>query len=59
MRAKECVSCAGFPCSDVRNECYAVPDIELEANKISVVLVSEAAPALAADRPFGGVMVLR
>jgi hypothetical protein len=41
MRVKDCVSCAEFPCADVRHECYAMPDIKLETDKISVMLISE------------------
>jgi len=39
----------GFPCAGVRNECYSVPDINVGPDKIRTVLISEAAPANAAD----------
>lgn len=45
MRISEQVICRKFPCPDVRHECYIVPDVTLEPEDISVVLISEAAPA--------------
>jgi uracil-DNA glycosylase len=41
----EFVRCGEFPCADVRHECYVVPDIEVNPNGISIVMISEAAPA--------------
>jgi uracil-DNA glycosylase len=49
MRTSDFVGCDGFPCRDVRHECYAVPDIELRAEDVSIVLISEAAAADPAD----------
>ena len=45
MRVSEFVQCKEFPCTDVRHECYIVPDIEVNPNAISIVMISEAAPA--------------
>ena len=45
MRASECVGCEAFPCSDVKHECYVIPDVDVEAEDVSIVMVSEAAPA--------------
>jgi hypothetical protein len=45
MRVNERVACEKFPCQDVRHECYVLPDIDLRPEDISVVLISEAAPA--------------
>ncbi|MCK4515894.1 MAG: uracil-DNA glycosylase [Spirochaetaceae bacterium] len=45
MKVDECAGCAEFPCSDVRHECYRVPNIDVNPEKISIVLISEAAPA--------------
>jgi len=44
MRACKCVRCAGFPCTDVDHSCYVVPGIELNPEKVSIVLISESAP---------------
>lgn len=45
MRVDLQVACKNFPCADVRHECYVVPDIDLHPQDISIVLISEAAPA--------------
>lgn len=45
MQACKNVRCEQFPCSDVRHECYVVPDVNVKPDKISIVLVAEAAPS--------------
>jgi uracil-DNA glycosylase len=45
----ELVHCGEFPCGDVRHECYLIPDIEVNPNAVSIVMISEAAPADAGD----------
>jgi uracil-DNA glycosylase len=45
VRVNEFVRCAEFPCADVRHECYVIPDIEVNPSAISIVMISEAAPA--------------
>ena len=45
MRVDLQVACQDFPCTDVRRECYVVPDIDLHPQDISIALISEAAPA--------------
>jgi uracil-DNA glycosylase len=49
MRVCKHVKCERFPCSDVRHECYAVPGIDVKPDSISIVLISEAAPASLRD----------
>jgi hypothetical protein len=49
MQPSDHICCAGFPCTDVRHEGYVVPGIDLDPEKVSIVLVSEAAPPEAAD----------
>lgn len=49
MRVSKCVGCEEFPCADVRHECYIVPDIELETDGVSIVMISEAAPQNPSD----------
>ena len=44
MRVSKCVGCRNFPCTDVKHECYVVPNIEVTPDSISIVMVSEAAP---------------
>ena len=53
MRVSQCVRCTGFPCRDVRHECYAVPDIEAMPD-VSVILISEAAPPNLTDHYYAG-----
>jgi hypothetical protein len=54
MRVSEYVSCAGFPCEDVKSGCCAVPDIHLDPETVSIVMISEAAPVNAADHYYAG-----
>jgi hypothetical protein len=54
MRVSECVGCQSFPCGDVRHDCYVVPDVEVAPEDISVVIISEAAPANASDYYYAG-----
>ena len=49
MRVNQCIGCKDFPCTDVRHDCYVVPDVEIQPDKIKIVLISEAAPADPAD----------
>jgi uracil-DNA glycosylase len=52
MRIRDFVCCQGFPCPDVRHECYALPDVDLRAEDVSIVLISEAAAADPADNYY-------
>ena len=54
MRVSECVGCQAFPCSDVKHECYLLPDIDIEPEGVSIVLISEAAPQDRADYYYAG-----
>ncbi|MFX1412004.1 MAG: uracil-DNA glycosylase family protein [Promethearchaeota archaeon] len=49
MQVSEIVRCETFPCADVRHECYVVPDIDVRPADVSIILISEAAPADLAD----------
>ncbi len=49
LRVNECVMCEEFPCVDVKHECYIVPDIEVKPEAVSLIMISEAAPADRAD----------
>lgn len=49
MRVCDFVYCGAFPCQDVRNECHQIPDPEIEPERVSIVLISEAAPPDPAD----------
>jgi hypothetical protein len=49
MQVSKCVACGDFPCADVKHECYIVPEVNVRPNDISIVMISEAAPAAAGD----------
>lgn len=49
MRVSECIRCREFPCADVNHSCYIVPGISLNPERVSIVMVSEAAPENAGD----------
>jgi len=49
MQVSKCVGCEAFPCADVKHECYIVPDIDVKPHEISIVMISEAAPAKSSD----------
>jgi len=48
------VGCEEFPCADVKHECYIVPDVEVNPEDISIVMISEAAPANPGDYYYAG-----
>jgi uracil-DNA glycosylase len=54
MRVSECVRCEAFPCVDVRHECYTVPEIDINRDSVSILLISEAAPPDSADHYYAG-----
>lgn len=49
MRVNECVGCALFPCADVHHEGYRVPGVEIDPERVKLILISEAAAAHPAD----------
>jgi len=54
MRVSEHVGCRDLPCQDVKHESYFVPPIEVRPDAISIVLISEAAPANLSDHYYAG-----
>jgi uracil-DNA glycosylase len=54
MRASQCVGCKKFQCSDVDKNAYAVPSVDVKPETISIVLISEAAPASPKDYYYAG-----
>jgi hypothetical protein len=44
MRVSDSIQCEMFPCTDVSRGCYVVPDVDVNADDISIVMISEAAP---------------
>lgn len=45
MRVDNCIRCDRFPCADVRYEKYLVPSVAVKPERVSIILISEAAPA--------------
>ena len=54
MNVSRCVRCATFPCKDVQHAGYVVPDLDVQPERIIIILVSEAAPAAPADFYYAG-----
>jgi uracil-DNA glycosylase len=49
MQVSETIACRDFPCTDVRHECYLVPALDVAPERVSIILISEAAPPDPAD----------
>jgi uracil-DNA glycosylase len=49
MQASKCVGCKAFPCTDVDKRAYVIPEIEVKPDRISIIVISESAPAHPAD----------
>jgi uracil-DNA glycosylase len=49
VKTCELVGCKEFPCLDVKHDCYLIPDVDIRLERISVVMISEAAPAHPGD----------
>ena len=58
MRTSQCLACQDFSCSDVRHECYLLPDIDLNPETISIFMISECAPPCGADYFYAGPQAL-
>jgi uracil-DNA glycosylase len=54
MQPSEQIVCIDFPCLDVRHEGYLVPGLDLDPSRVSVVMISEAAPPDPADHYYAG-----
>jgi uracil-DNA glycosylase len=49
MNIDEQISCTRFPCPDVRHDGYVIPGVSLDPQLISMLMISEAAPANPSD----------
>jgi uracil-DNA glycosylase len=54
MRVSECLGCETFPCLDVKHERYVLPDIEISPEKVTAIMISEAAPENPDDYYYAG-----
>jgi uracil-DNA glycosylase len=53
MRVNKCVKCPDFPCGDVVHDCCIIPDVDLNPDNVTIVMISEAAPANRSDYYYG------
>jgi hypothetical protein len=44
MKVSRYIECMDFPCGDVNHECFMVPDVNVNPDNVSMVMISEAAP---------------
>jgi len=49
MRPSDYVRCEDYPCVDVNSSVCAIPDIEIDPERVRLILISEAAPRDPAD----------
>lgn len=49
MKTGDLIQCTALPCADVNHECYVIPSIDVQPERVSIVLISEAAPQNPAD----------
>ena len=54
MITSDSISCEGFPCQDTRRASYFIPDIVLDASKVTIMLISEANPENLSDHYYSG-----
>lgn len=45
VRVSSCFGCSEFPCVDVKHENFVVPEVDVDADRVRIVMISEAAPA--------------
>jgi uracil-DNA glycosylase len=54
MKVIDQVNCKDFSCTDVRYECCMIPEVELEPEKVSVIMISESASTDPKDYYYSG-----
>jgi uracil-DNA glycosylase len=54
MRVNECIGCITFPCVDVKHDRYLLPEIDLDPEKVTAILISEASPDDPTDYYYAG-----
>jgi uracil-DNA glycosylase len=54
MKTNGFIQCLDFPCLDTRRASYLVPDVDLDLAKVSILLISEAAPENPTDGYYTG-----
>ena len=54
MQMNKCIACESFPCIDVNHDRYIVPNIDIDPDDVSIVMISEATPDNPADYYYAG-----
>ena len=54
MQVNEFIACKEFTCLDVRYECYIIPQVDVNPDEISILMISEAAPPERKDYYYRG-----
>ena len=54
MKPDAMIHCPDFPCEDTRRASYLIPDIDLDASSIKIMLISEANPEKLVDHYYAG-----
>ncbi len=54
MRPSDRIHCFRFPCVDVAHDSFGVPAVEIDPERVSVVLISECAPVAPGDSYYAG-----
>jgi uracil-DNA glycosylase len=54
MKTDNFVQCLDFPCTDIRRASHLIPDVDIDPAKVSILLISEAAPQNPADGYYAG-----
>ena len=49
MQINETIKCNDFPCSDINQEGYLIPDIDIDLEKIKILMISEVPPENSKD----------
>jgi uracil-DNA glycosylase len=58
MKVNKLVGCVKFPCTDVRHESFIIPDADINPQHVSLIMISEAAPANRNDYYYSKVEAL-
>ena len=54
MHIDKCIGCNDLACDDVEHKCYLVPNIKIQPDNVSIIMISEAAPANPMDYFYSG-----
>jgi uracil-DNA glycosylase len=44
MKISEQISCQSFPCTDIDKNSYVIPSVQIDADKVRIVMITEAPP---------------